>query len=55
LRHGGLGFRPGNFDLFPGTRMMRQLRRPAVNEDMALFDQTLDRAARNDRKTGPKK
>ena len=35
--------------------MMRQLRRPAINEDMAFLDQTLDRAARNDWENGTKK
>ena len=43
---GGPGFRPVNFNLFAGVRMMRGLDGLAVDADVAFFNQALQRAAR---------
>ena len=46
LRLGGPGFRPVDFNLFAGVRMMRGLDGLAVDADVAFFNQPLQRAAR---------
>ncbi len=46
LRLGGPGFRPVNLNLFPGARAVRGFDPPAVDADMALFNQPLQGPAR---------
>ena len=46
LRLGGSGFRPVDFNLFARARRVRGLDGLAVDADVALFDEPLQRAAR---------
>ena len=46
LGFGGSGLRPMDLNLFAGARMVRGFDRVAVDADMALFNQPLQRAAR---------
>ena len=46
LRHGGLGFRPMDFNFFACARMMRGFDDFAVDADVAFLDEPLQRAAR---------
>ena len=48
---GGLGFRPVDFDLFPGARRMRGFDRFAIQANVTLLDQPLNRAARDRRES----
>ena len=49
LGFGGPGFRPVHFDLLAGARRVRGLDGAAVDPDVALLDQPLNRAARDRR------
>ena len=53
LGFGGAGFRPVDCHLFPGPRRMRRLDGEAVDADVTMLNQPLNRAARDGRELAP--